>query len=99
MKAPLVAEGYQGPDLAAGLVETSGCVSLLSSRIQVISQGSPRDRRVRWLDIRYASLLAANFKRNVLSRGPAGRDSLWHSTYLESARSGLWVELCAGGAP
>ena len=33
VKARLVAKGFQDPDLPGGLVDTSGCVSLRSSRI------------------------------------------------------------------
>ena len=37
MVARLVATGYQGPDLQDGIVDTSGCVSLRSTYLQVIS--------------------------------------------------------------
>ena len=37
VKARLVARGFQDPDLAEGLVDTSSCVSLRSSHLQVIS--------------------------------------------------------------
>ena len=37
VKAHLVAKGFQGPDLQEGLVGTSGCVSIRSSRLPVIS--------------------------------------------------------------
>ena len=37
VKARLVAKGLQDPDLQEGLVDTSGCVSLRSSHLQVIS--------------------------------------------------------------
>ena len=39
-KARLVAKGYQGPDLTECVVENSGCVNLVSFRIQVISLGA-----------------------------------------------------------
>ena len=37
VKARLVARGLQDPDLAEGLVDTSSCVSIRSSHLQVIS--------------------------------------------------------------
>ena len=37
IKARLAAKGFQDPDLQEGLVDTSGCVSLRSSHLQVIS--------------------------------------------------------------
>ena len=37
VKARLVAKGFQDPDLTEGLVDTSGCVSLRSSHLQVAS--------------------------------------------------------------
>ena len=40
VKARLVARGFQDPDLAAGLVDTSSCVSLRSSNLQAISLGA-----------------------------------------------------------
>ena len=42
VKARLVANGYQEPDLKDGLVETAGCVSLRSSHLQVVSLAAPR---------------------------------------------------------
>ena len=42
VKARLVAEGFEDPDLKEGLVETSGCVSLRSSHLHVISLSAIR---------------------------------------------------------
>ena len=43
VKARLAAKGFQDPDLKDGLVETSGCVSLRSSHLQVISLSAIRN--------------------------------------------------------
>ena len=56
VRARLLATGYRGPDLKDGLVETSGCVSLRSSRLQVVSLSALRGRRLRSLDIKNAFL-------------------------------------------
>ena len=42
VKARLVAKGFQDPDLKEGLADTSGCVSLRSSRLQVVSHSAMR---------------------------------------------------------
>ena len=40
VKARLAAKGYQGPNLQEGQAGASGCVSLRSSHLQVISLGA-----------------------------------------------------------
>ena len=42
VKARLVAKGYQDPTLKEGLVETSGCVSVRPSHLQVVSLAALR---------------------------------------------------------
>ena len=44
VKARLVARGFQGPDLADGSVDTSSCVSIRPSRLQVISLSALKKR-------------------------------------------------------
>ena len=65
VKARLVAKGFQDPDLKDGLVETSGCVSLCSSHLQVISLSAVRNWKLWSLDIMNASLQADGFERDV----------------------------------
>ena len=45
VKARLAAEGRQDPDLKDGLVETSGCVSMQASHLQVVSLAALRGWR------------------------------------------------------
>ena len=54
-KARLVARGFQDPDLANGLFDTSSCVSLRSSHLQAISLSALKKRKLRTLDIKNAS--------------------------------------------
>ena len=70
MKARLVAKGFQGPDLKAGLVDTSGCASLRSSHPQVVSLRAIRQWKVWSLDIKNAFLLADGFARGVFLHAP-----------------------------
>ena len=53
-KARLVAKRFQDPDLTEGLVDTSGCVSLRSSHLQVASLSALNKWRIWSLDIRNA---------------------------------------------
>ena len=64
-KARLAAEGFQGPDLKDGLVETSGCVSLRSSRLRVISLSAIRDWKLWSMDMKNAFLQSDGFGRDV----------------------------------
>ena len=52
----LVAKGYQDPDLRKGLVDTSGCVSLRSSHLQVISLRLIKKSELWSVDIKNAFL-------------------------------------------
>ena len=51
VKARLVARGFQDPDLAAGLADTSSCVSLRSSHLQVTSLSALKRWKLSNLDI------------------------------------------------
>ena len=55
-EARLVAKGFQDPDLAEGLVETSGCVGLRSSHLQVVSLSAIRQWKLWSLDVKDAFL-------------------------------------------
>ena len=70
VKARLVARGFQDPDLAAGLVDTSSCVSHRSSHVQVISLSALRKWKLRSLDIKNAFLQADPFPREVYLHAP-----------------------------
>ena len=70
VKARLAAKGFQDPDLKDGLVETSGCVSLRSSRLQVISLSAIRKWKLWSLDIKNACSQADGFERDVFLRAP-----------------------------
>merc|ERR1712131_293647 len=65
IKARLVAKGFQDPDLQEGLVDTSGCVSLRSSHLQVISLSALKKWKIWSLDIKNAFLQADGFQRDV----------------------------------
>ncbi len=65
VKARLVARGFQDPDLAAGLVDTSSCVSIRSSPLQVISLIALKKWSLWSLDIKNAFLQADPFPREV----------------------------------
>ena len=65
VKARIAAKGFQDPDLKDGLAETSGCVSLRSSRLQVISPSAIRNGKLWGLDIKNAFLQADGFERDV----------------------------------
>ena len=65
VKARLVAKGFQDPDLTEGLVDTSGCVSLRSSHLQVASLSALNKWKIWSLDIKNAFLQADGFDRVV----------------------------------
>ena len=65
VKARLAARGFQDPVLAAGLVDTSSCVSLRSSHIQVISLSARKKWKLWSLDIKNALLQADPVLREV----------------------------------
>ena len=69
-KARLVAKGFQDPDLQAGLVDTSGCVCLRTSHLQVISPSALKKWRLWSLDIKNACLQADPLQRNVFLQAP-----------------------------
>ena len=69
-KARLVAKGFQDPDLAEGLVDTSGCVSLRSSHLQVASLSALNKWKIWSLDIKNAFLQADGFGRVVFLQAP-----------------------------
>ena len=74
VKARLAAKGFQGPDLQEGLVDTSGCVSLRSSRLQVIPLSALRKWALWRLDIKNAFSQADGFGRDVFSHAPTDWD-------------------------
>ena len=63
--ARLVARGYQDPDLREGLVDTSGCVSLRSSPLQVISLCAIKKWELRSLGSKDAFSQADGFDRDA----------------------------------
>ena len=71
VKARLVAKGFQDPDLKEGLVDTSGCVSLRSSHLQLVSLSAIRKWELWSLDIKNAFLQADGFDRDVFLHAPA----------------------------
>ena len=71
VEARLAAKGHQDPDLREGLVDTSGCVSLRSPHLQVISLSAIKKWKLRNLDIKNAFLQEDAFARDVLIRAPA----------------------------
>ena len=70
VKARLVAKGFQDPDLTEGLVDTSGCVSLRSSHLQVVSLSALNKWKIWSLDIKNAFLQADGFDRVVFLQAP-----------------------------
>ena len=65
VKARLVARGFHGPNLKIGIVNTSGCVSLRSSHLQVTSLSAIKKWRRRHLDFREAFFQGDGIKRDV----------------------------------
>ena len=70
VKARLVAKGFQDPDSKNGLVETSGCVSLRSSHLQVIPLSATRNWKLWSLGIKNALSQAHGFERDVSLHAP-----------------------------
>ena len=68
--ARLVAEGSQGPDLKGGNVDTAGCVSRRSPRLQPISLGALKKRAIWSLDIKNSYPQADGFDREVCVHAP-----------------------------
>ena len=64
------AKGFQGPELKAGLVDVSGCVSLRSSHLQVVPISALQKWKLWSLDIKNASLHADGFDRDVRPHAP-----------------------------
>ena len=54
VKARLVAEHPQGPELKAGRVESSGCASLRTPHLRVVSMSAIKEWKLWSLDIRDA---------------------------------------------
>ena len=69
-EARVVAEGFQGPDLKGGLADTSGCVSLRSSHLQVVSLSAIRKWELWSSDIRIAFSQAGGFDWDVFLHAP-----------------------------
>ena len=76
VKARLAAKGYQDPDLQAGPVDTSGCVSLRSSHLQAISPCGIEKWISQNLDIKNAFLQADGFERDVFIQAPVDWGSM-----------------------
>ena len=75
VKARLVAEGFQDLDLTEGLVDSSGCVSLRSSHLQVVSLSALNKWKIWSLDIKDARLQADGFDRVVFFACPGRMES------------------------
>ena len=71
VRARIVAEIYEGPDLQGSSVDTSGCASLRSSHLRVISLRALRKWNFWSLGIKNAYLQADGFGRGVFLRDPA----------------------------
>ena len=63
-------KGYQGPDLKEGVPDASGCVSLRSSHLQVISLCAIEKWEIWSLDTKAAFWQADRFYRDVFRRAP-----------------------------
>ena len=79
VEARLVAKGFQDPDLTEGLVDTSGCVSLRSSHLQVASLSALNKWKIWSLDIKMRSCkqmdLIVLFFRRLRTNGIRGRSA------------------------
>ena len=87
----LAEQGCQDPDLRDGNVDTSGCVSLRSSHLRVISLGALKIRQNWSLDDKNASRKADGLGSGNLLRAPM-REDPWdaHRTRkLHAPASGL----------
>ena len=73
-QARLVAKGFQDPDLKLGLMDTSGCVSLRSSHLQVASLSALCKWELWSLDFKNAFSQAGGFDRDVFLQAPDERD-------------------------
>ena len=74
VRARQVAKGLKDPDSHEGPVDTSGCVSLRSSHLQVISRSAIRKWKLWSLDLKNAFLQADGFDRDVFLHAPAEWD-------------------------
>ena len=70
VKARLVAKGAQDPDLQERLMDTSGCVSLRSSHLRVISLSAIQKWELWSLGIKNAFSQADGFGRDVFLHAP-----------------------------
>ena len=82
MKACRATKEYQEPNLKDGLVETSGCVGLRVSHLQVLSLGALKEWQIWSLDIKNAFLQADGSQREVFLLPPvewdlSGTYSIW----------------------
>ena len=64
-EARLVAKSIQAPDLKDGVADTSGCLSLRSPHLQVLSLSALKKLKLRSLDIKNACLQADGFAEDV----------------------------------
>ena len=69
----LAAKGNQDPDLEEGIADATGCVSLRSSHLRVISLSAIKKWKVWSLDIKNASIQAGGPTRNVFPQAPPER--------------------------
>ena len=74
VQARLVAKGFQYPDPQRGIVDTTCCVGLRSSHLQVISLRAIEEWELWSLDIKNAFLQADGFTRGVFLQGPLHRN-------------------------
>ena len=70
VQARLVARGFQDPDLAEGLADTSSCVSPRSSHLQVISLSALKKWKLWSLDIKNAFLQGDPLPREDYLQAP-----------------------------
>ena len=96
VKARLVAEGFQDPDQKEGLVDTSGCVSLRSSHLQVVSLSAIRRWKLWSLDTKHAFLQADGFGCDVFFARSNGMGSALYQIGAETSGAGVRAECCPG---
>ena len=70
VEARFVPKDYEDPALQERTVDTSGCVSLGSSHLQVTSLRAVKKWKLRSLDVKNAFLQADGFTRNVCLQAP-----------------------------
>ena len=96
-KVCMVATGLQDPGLKDGLVNTSGCFSLRSSHLPVISLSAIRNWKSWSLGIKNAFFQADGFERNVFLHAP----SEWYPPCQKKGAgpqgAGIWAERRPGG--